>query len=692
MSHDPSAGPPTGPGTAAPAIAPGALADVLEAAPGRVRQRLEREATAASAWSWVCEGEEWTVQAGDETVRISPAGAVVASVAELTCTCLLSPRCFHVVAVANLLPVATDEVDHADAEQADMEQAGTEETGPENTGPTASDGTDASIILTAPQQVAVARTWEAASAALAGGATAAGPLVRAQLLRAAHACQDQSLPRLAAAATRVATGARDLAADEPSFVLDTYAADLADCLGVAWRLRAVRTTVGGAGIAASSSRDPGDTDDPGRADHPDGAAVSRVDVGTSRRAYEPIDDRQLRGLCTEPVATASGYAGVVTHLVDDRGEVWTVSDVAPGEPGRATTAYRTPARLGDVAVQHAQLGRTRAFGQGLTASADHRLGSGASVRATRAGDSSWDDPALAGLWREPWRAQLDRALAALDEPAGARPSGDTLLFLQAVIGGTVGDGLDLEVLDDTRVGQAAVRVRGLAPVGTPGTLGVRNLRVLARLVGARFRVVARPSETQPRTVHVLAIDAGVAPAGPGDGERGDEGSGDGVPALRLPIAWHGRANLGLDRIERSHASHVGTLRRAGLSVPDDDDDPDDLPDDPPADGPAPVERWSVGDDPVEPLARILCRTALGGRTTMTSGGTSVARAATALRASQLVTAARILEHLEAAALETRRSITGERYAPPPDELARRWSAAMTYTRAVRRHQHRAAWD
>ena len=438
---------------------------------------------------------------------------------------------------------------------------------------------------------------------------------------------------MAAAATRVATGIRDLRADEASFTLEAYAESAATCLAVARRL--------------SSS------DDPNR------PPATESDLGIGRRAYAPIGGKQLRGFVSEVVATTSGYAGVVTYLRDDDGRTWTVSDVAPGDPSRAGVAYRSAVRFGTLAVQHDELGRSRVFGQGLTASRDGRLGSGQSVRVSRGGESSWDDRAIVASWTEPFDAQAARAFAALEEPPELRTPDASLLYLDAVVVGDVGGGLDLHVRN------AAKPVRcGAASAGSdPSGASTSNLRLLAGMVGAPLRFVGQLVADQPRTVVLLAVGPAADPEG------GDDAAPPG-PSLRLPDSWRGRANLGFDRLSQSfivdaegHVTSFGT--------DDDREGPGGTPSEDGTTGDPRPDHWSLGEDPLEPLVRLLRRAASGrAQSTLGSGSHPAVSRATRALTEELPTAASLLLHLEATAHETRRSITGEQYVPPPDEFAR----------------------
>ncbi|XKK40388.1 hypothetical protein HFP72_06875 [Nocardiopsis sp. ARC36] len=47
-----------------PRIDPGLLAELLEAAPGRVRRKLDAAPRAAEEWDWSSDGPVWTVGRG----------------------------------------------------------------------------------------------------------------------------------------------------------------------------------------------------------------------------------------------------------------------------------------------------------------------------------------------------------------------------------------------------------------------------------------------------------------------------------------------------------------------------------------------------------------------------------------------------------------------------------------------------
>src|SRR5262245_16377348 len=90
-----------------PTVSPELVAAMIEATPDRVRRRLDRTPDAAASWEWQASEETWSVNTGGETVTL-PHGHVVA-VEEVTCTCLLSPNCFHVLACLTSLGVGIGE-------------------------------------------------------------------------------------------------------------------------------------------------------------------------------------------------------------------------------------------------------------------------------------------------------------------------------------------------------------------------------------------------------------------------------------------------------------------------------------------------------------------------------------------------------------------------------------------------------
>jgi hypothetical protein len=455
----------------------------------------------------------------------------------------------------------------------------------------------------APEQIdAVRLAWRAGAEALAMGASSSGAVVQAELLRAVHACRASGLHRAARAGLRVVQSVRDLRAERPEFELASLAASLFDLLD---------TTRALAGEAVA---------DPAR-------------IGTARRTYEPVGNLRLRGLFAEPVI-APGYAGVVTYLADGEGRVWALSDVMPGEEVRAVAAYEAPAALGDASLPHRELCREGLFVQSATGSADGRLGAGSAVKAVRACASRWSETAT--LWDEPLAAQVRRAFVEVGAPG--------LLFARGEIVGADGDALVVTL----ESAGAPAGARFVAPTSHESLAYRDNLRLLARAPGLRLDVVARVLTDRPRTAALLAV-GGAEP-----------------DAVRLPGAWAGRCNLGLDRLARSllpSAEHEPVRVRL-----------DDRP------------------DPLVALRRRILRLAIGGRATLPpSTLAAVEREAALLERRMMPRGAATLRALAAAACAAERDASGARRTGDSGALAEAWLAAFRYERAAARVLWLASW-
>ncbi|MCZ9291944.1 hypothetical protein [Corynebacterium lehmanniae] len=105
-------------------------------------------------------------------------------------------------------------------------------------------------------------------------------------------------------------------------------------------------------------------------------------VGSARRSYAPVGALRLTGWACEPVVTATGYSGVVTHLADSDGVVWTLSTVIPGNASLVAQTYHNSVDLGDLSLSHHELARSGVLVSDATATADRRLGRGSGVRAS----------------------------------------------------------------------------------------------------------------------------------------------------------------------------------------------------------------------------------------------------------------------------------------------------------------------
>ncbi|MER6854061.1 hypothetical protein ABT333_41410, partial [Streptomyces flaveolus] len=326
-------------------------------------------------------------------------------------------------------------------------------------------------------------------------------VVQAELLRAAHTARLAGLPRAAGRAVSVVTALRAARSEDAAYRLADLAAALRDVLRLAHRLPDAE------GQELSALR------------------------GSVRQPYAPNGSLRLYGLFSEPVLTATGYAGAVTWTADATGRLHTVSDVAPGGAGRATGAADRGVRIGDTTLTHRELSRAGLVVSGATVSPTGRLGAGAGVRAVRASGAAWHDEPLDRLWAVPAAEQVSRALTTDQD----------LLFLDVTLTGTVREAAGECLIADC----AGLTLRLAAAHDDPALPHRDNLRLLASARGSRLRVVARLTPAPFPRALLLAVSH---PTDPG-----------------------ARVDLGLDRLRRADVpAHVPP---ATASAPDTDEAP-----------------------------------------------------------------------------------------------------------------------
>ncbi len=450
--------------------------------------------------------------------------------------------------------------------------------------------------LTAAEARAAAGLWRAGGSVLEAGIPGAGAVTRAALLRAAHDARALGLHRGAAAAIRVVEQLRAAAADDPAFRLGDLVRDLRELLAVAHGL--ISTSTPGPGLR-----------------------------GTARREYREAPGARLYGLCVEPVATASGYAGAVALLAAEDGSVWQVSTVVPGGADVARFAARRPAGVGQVGLTLHDLGRAGLVASSLRVSDDGRISGGRGTTAVAAEGVTWWQPPLADLWARPWSEQVTRYQAGLDVPPTQRPAGAGLLYLDATVAGATGDGVLLVV--------PGGQLLAVAAHDSPELAYVDNLRLLARAAGAAVRLVARPVGRRR-----------LAPVAFG--------------ARWLPEPYGGHVDLGLDRLRRS---------------------------DLPVDAPGSVRAWELPDDtlPVHPLRRRIERCVEGGRAAVAGDAREVGQLSAVLPAAGV-----LAERLEAAA-RLRRDAFGRVAEGGTEDLCLAWLAAATYVATAQRSAEHDDW-
>ena len=304
-----------------PPMDPAFVAATIEALPARLQKRLDN----ADPDSWTVETgtDSTTIAVGSATVTLSPPDTA-------ECGCLLNPRCLHLAQVlVNCPPTVVES---------------SEPSGPSEP----SEPADAPLTLTR-DQVA---TLELAESCLTGlldrglGGLTAGD--RAAVLRVVAAARVHKLPLLAAqfAVLHGLLGTGRLGYGD-SHVTQAAVSVLVEAALATHRLRHGHDT----------------------------GTLSLDAVGTARHTYSPVGNLRLRGWASEPLLTASGYAGVITYMVDERnGQVWELSTVLPGGEQQIIQAYRADTGLGQLGLPHRDAVRTGVLLTNATASADGRLG------------------------------------------------------------------------------------------------------------------------------------------------------------------------------------------------------------------------------------------------------------------------------------------------------------------------------
>ncbi|MFE5866378.1 hypothetical protein ACFQ77_38370 [Streptomyces virginiae] len=621
--------------TELPPVAPEVLAEAVENLTARLRKKLDAATEGCAAGAVLEADGTVTLRFGEDalvTLRPGPAGTITTA-DQATCSCLLAPRCLHRAAALGAAPLADTPPEPAaepdpgpavGAAPADPTAAAAPAADPTgSTEPAAPAGpvgpvgatVPATPALTAAQLRAAGALWHVAAEALAAGVTAGGAVVQAELLRAAHTARLAGLIRAEAAALRVVRGLRAAREHRAGQRLG----DLTD---------AFRELLHTAGLLAAGSTDPALT-------------------GTARRAYAPGGSLQVHGLCREPVLSATGYGGVVTHLLAPDGTPYSVSDVRPGGLARARGAGSASVALGGATLDHAGLARGGLRIVGATVSAEGRLGAGRGVRATPLPGSAWTEQPAARLFARP---AAEAVAALLADPDAAE---STLLGCDVTVVGAVGEHL---LVRETRPDAPLLRLLPAHP--HPELAHTQNLRRIASYPGLQLRVLGRPDLDRTATLRPVAV-------GPVPGAE---------HTLRLPEEWLGRADLGYDRLQGAHFP-----QGAAAPVPL-----------PAAEGSDPL-----ADSPLWRVRRLLETGVAGGRRAVAEaarGTDSLAAASYApLRRAGLTAAAELAAALAAEADRRPRDVFGRLADPSPDGYAWAWLAAATHLAAAERCLIAASW-
>ncbi|MFD6324304.1 hypothetical protein ACFWOL_15855 [Streptomyces sp. NPDC058442] len=433
-----------------PPVVPSVTAELVGALSARLRKRLDAGVTKLLARPVTRDGDTVRISVDDETdvVLYAPGGTVTGADA-IRCGCLLAPDCLHRAAAASAAPVAdgTPAPDTDTDTDTQDERGASEQAGPAAAQSARPGGESEPETATAAQHAAARAVFDAAAAVLEAGTDGSGAVLQAELLHAAHTARLAGLPRACAAAVSVVSAVRAARTADPAYRLTGLADALAGVLGVAHRLP-----------------------------HATGRELTDL-RGTARQPYRPDGSLRLYGIFSEPVLTATGYAGAVTWTADAGGRLYTVSDVAPGGPARATGAADRAVRIGDTALTHRELSRAGLAVSGATVSPAGRLGAGTGVRAVRASGAAWRDAPLERLWAVPPAEQVTRALSGAQD----------LLFLEVTLTGTVRETTGDCLLADC----AGVPLRLTTAHDDPALPCRDNLRLLAAAGGSRLRIVAR---------------------------------------------------------------------------------------------------------------------------------------------------------------------------------------------------------
>lgn len=495
-----------------PKITPSLFAQLVEQAPGRVRKRLDSDPNVANEWTWTSENPLWLIQCNEETVRLRSTDGtkkIVSSLSEVECTCLLSPKCFHVLACCSVLEIQGATIE--DLGEHPNESAGLESEksfgGPEDSGATETEIDETRSVEVSEDSRAVARkAIDSIERLLRVGARNAGLLLQTELLQSSHLCRAAELVNLGNTLISIVEGVRRIRSQSDEGDATTLRDDLIKALWI------------GNGVCALN---------------PTPAWM----IGQARRSFAPVALRKIEGVLAEAVLTRSGYAGVSVLLRDvHRGGYYSINEVRPGDAGLIHQAYLGGIELGGMVVDARSLSRSTFSVQGMTASVDGRLGKG---KGTKWGRTKSETDEGQSLGRS--SVSLGDQIAALtrwfEVSSDVRPAGWDVLEVTGVIIGVSGDCLVVDLID-------AGVWRFSMPMDSPQLEYRHNFELLARCAGLRLRWYLRLRFDAAHTADVLAIRS------ESEQDRTEEKND---LWLDLPAAWNGLCNLGLDRIERHYA-------------------------------------------------------------------------------------------------------------------------------------------
>ena len=489
-----------------PTTSPQLVATIIESAPDRVRRRLDRSPNAASEWDWKEADNSWAVDTGGETVSI--AAEHLESIDQITCSCLLSPRCFHVLACLSSLQVANTNGASTD-EDTPTVSTGTSQESPDLAA--SSSSADATVQISEGQQNAVSEFSAAIHQLLRVGVANCGLIIQSSLLRAVHQCRAESLHRASAIGLRIIAGTNQFRARSPDSDPLQLAEDVATALEI---------------IASLQQNH-----------------IPEFWIGTARRKQYPIRPRKLHGLLAEPIVTRSGFAGAAAYFLGEDDCIYSASDVKPGDAQLARDAYLGGIEIGPLVQPAKRLARHLYVGSQMTASPDGRLGRGKSIKLAEQGTSTWSVEPIQKRFSISLSDQLHQVYQHAALPEDIRPAGWDFVFAIGTVIGAAGPEILLQHDDE----ETPLRL-GIANEND-ALLFRDNLQMLCHASGLRLQVVGRMDLEDPAVVYPLAI---------ADATNEAKGS----PQLELPDALDGRLFVGLDELQRSHIRNAESQPRA----------------------------------------------------------------------------------------------------------------------------------
>ncbi len=502
-----------------PKISPIFLSQLVEQAPGRVRKRFDNEPAVADTWNWIHQENVWTIQANEETVRLQSHNGVLTRLEDISCSCLMSPKCFHILACCSILPL-----EHS---QANEELAPQELSSADPSPPSDPEFDTRTVEVSDAMRASAILVRESLSALLRVGARNAGIILQSGLLRAGHSCRASDLYALSNTLLRIAEGVQRF----------RQQSDEADSL-------ALKEDVASAFFACHSLINQ--------------SSVPKWIVGHSRRVFESLDVRKLNGIFAEPILTRSGFAGVSVYFQEaNEGGLYTVNELRTGNTSLIRQAYRGGIDLGGIALEAKALCRRTFAVQELTVSEDGRLGKGKSTRWATA-KRELTEPFSSGGFANSIDVQLEKLFSWLDTPNEQRPGGWDVVSLTATVMGSFGATVAVDVEGSDRPWRLGIMI------DSPELEYRHNLELIARCPRLQLRCLVRVRVEVPHCADLLAItNIQVVRS---------ESQVD--PRLELPEDWQGICNTGLDRLERHYVR--GIERWSEEIALEGEDDPGDL--------------------------------------------------------------------------------------------------------------------